>query len=162
MTCNNYGGSLMFHFNEGTPCKVLANQTVSPNAEMMTIEFHQIKRIWLVLGVYKSPIQSDLEFTEEITGTLNHFTPSHENTSLLRDLNMTKENLHLNNLMQIFNLNALIKAPTCYQSHNPTSIDNILTNQKALFKLSKALSDHHKLILTIMKSGSFKGSPSIV
>ena len=61
--------------------------------------------------------------------------------------------------MQIFNLNALIKAPTCYQSHNPTSIDNILTNQKALFKLSKALSDHHKLILTIMKSGSFKGSP---
>ena len=36
------------------------------------------------------------------------------------------------------------------------------TNQKALFKLSKTfetgLSDHHKLILTIMKSGSFKGS----
>ena len=38
----------------------------------------------------------------------------------------------------------------------------LTTNQKALFKLSKTfetgLSDHHKLILTIMKSGSFKGS----
>ena len=80
---------------------------------------------------------------------------------------MTTENLYLNNLIQIFNLNALIKTPTCYQSHNqshnPTCIHNILTNEKALFKLSKTfetgLSDHHKLISTIMKSGSFKGSP---
>ena len=70
---------------------------------------------------------------------------------------MTTENLHLNNLMQIFNLNALIKTPTCYQSHNPTCIDNILTNQKALFKLSKifetGLSDHHKLIQGSDKPG---------
>ena len=59
---------------------------------------------------------------------------------------MTTENLHLNNLIQIFNLNALIKTPTCCQSHNPTCIDYILTNQKAQFKLSKTfetgLSDH--------------------
>ena len=69
---------------------------------------------------------------------------------------MTTENLHLNNLLQIFNLNTLITTPTCYQSDNPTSIDNILTNQKPLFKLSKTfktgLSHHHKLISTIMKS----------
>ena len=52
---------------------------------------------------------------------------------------MTTENLHLNNLMQIFNLNALIKTKTCYQSHNPTCIDNISTNQKALLTLSKAI-----------------------
>ena len=30
----------MFYFNKGIPCRVLANQIVSPNAEMMTIEFH--------------------------------------------------------------------------------------------------------------------------
>ena len=51
--------------------------------------------------------------------------------------------------MQIFNLNALIKTPTCYQSHNSTCIYNILTNQEALFKLSKTfetgLSDLHNL-----------------
>ena len=71
-----------------------------------------MKRKWLLLGVYKPPVQSDSEFTEEITRTLNHFTPSYENILLLGDLNMTTENLHLNNLMQIFNLNALIKTPT--------------------------------------------------
>ena len=31
----------MFYFKEVIPCKVLANQTVSPNVEMMAIEFHQ-------------------------------------------------------------------------------------------------------------------------
>ena len=89
------------------------------------------------MGVYKPPIQSDSEFAEEIVRILNYYVPSYENIFLLGDLNMTTENLHLNNLIQIFNLNALIKTPTCYQSHNPTFIDNILTNQKALFKLSK-------------------------
>ena len=33
---------------------------------MMAIEFHQIKRKWLLLGCYKPPIQSDTEFTAEI------------------------------------------------------------------------------------------------
>ena len=74
---------------------------------------------------------------------------------------MSIENVHSNTLMQLFNLNALINSPTCYQSHIPTCIDHILTNQKSLFKFSKTfetgLSDQHKLILTTVKSGSFKG-----
>ena len=75
---------------------------------------------------------------------------------------MSIEKVQLNTLLQLFNLNALINSPTCYQSHIPTCIDHILTNQKSLFKFSKTfetgLSDHHKLIST-MKSGSFKGPP---
>ena len=129
----------------------------------MLLDNNLLNGKWLLLGVYKPSIQSDSEFAEEIVRTLNHYIPSCENILLLGDLNMTTENLHLNNLMEIFNLNVLIKTTTWYQSHNPTCIDNILTNQKALFKLSKALearlSDHHKLISTIIKSGSFKGFP---
>ena len=114
----------MFYISEGISCKILTNQTVLSNVKMMTIEFHQMKRKWLLLGVYKPPSQSNSEFAEEIIRTLNHYVPSYENILLLGDLNMTRENLHLNNLIQIFNLNALIKTPTCYQSHNPTCIDN--------------------------------------
>ena len=68
---------------------------------------------------------------------------------------MSIENVQLNTLLQLFNLNALINSPTCYQSHIPTCIDHILTNQKSLFKFSKTfetgLSAHHKLILSTMK-----------
>ena len=120
---NKYGSGLMFYISKGVPCKVLTNLTVSPDAEMMAIECHQMKRKWLLFSVYKPPIQSDSEFTEEIFTTLNHYMPS-----LLSDLIMTTENFYLNNLMQVFTLNTLIKTPTYYQSHNPTHIDNILTN----------------------------------
>ena len=81
---------------------------------------------------------------------------------IIGDLNMTTENIHLNDLLQIFDLTALVKVSTCYQLQNPNCIDHFLTNQKALFKhcqtFETGLSDHHKLILTIMKSGIFKGS----
>ena len=82
---------------------------------------------------------------------------------IIGDLNITTENTHLNDLLQIYDLTALIKEPTCYQSQNPNCIDHFLTNRKALFKhcqtFETGLSDHHKLISAIMKSGIFKGPP---
>ena len=65
--------------------------------------------------------------------------------------------------MQLHDLSRLINEPTCFQSHDPTCIDNTLTNRKTMFKLSKTfesgLWDHHKLVSTIMKSGRFSGPP---
>ena len=76
---------------------------------------------------------------------------------------MSFENSHLQNLMQIYDLCPLIKEPTCFQSHNSTCIGNFLTNQKALFKLSRlfgtGLTNHHRLISVVMKSGLFLGPP---
>ena len=53
--------------------------------------------------------------------------------------------------------------PTCFQSHDPTCINNILRNQKTMFKTSKTfesgLSDHHKLVSTITKPCGFRDPP---
>ena len=65
------------------------------------------------MGIHKPGIQSYLGFTEGIIRNLNHYVTSHENIILLGDFNMTTENLHLNNPIQIFHLNAFIKTPTC-------------------------------------------------
>ena len=63
------------------------------------------------------------------------------------------------------NLNNLVNKPTCCQSNNPASIDLVLISRKNRFKLSNifetGLSDHHELVLTILKSESFKGTPKI-
>ena len=76
---------------------------------------------------------------------------------------MSIENSHLQNLMQIYDLSPLIKKPTCFRSDTPTCTDNFLTNQKAMFKLSRlfeiGLSDHRKLISVVMKLGIFRGPP---
>ena len=67
---------------------------------------------------------------------------------------MSIEKPYLQNLMQIYNLSPTVNEPKCFQSHNPTCIDNFLINQKAIFKLSRLfetnLSDHHKLISVVM------------
>ena len=52
--------------------------------------------------------------------------------------------------------------PTCYQSNNPTCIDLIFDKQKESIQadtFETALSDHHKLISTILKSGGFNRKP---
>ena len=67
--------------------------------------------------------------------------------------------------MQAHNLNNLIKELTCSQWNNPSQSDLILTNQKSKYKYSNTfesgLSDHHKLISTISKSGSVKETPQV-
>ena len=75
---------------------------------------------------------------------------------------MTAENTHLKDLLQIYDLTALIKESTCCQSQNPTCVDHFLTNRKT-FKhcqtFETGLLDHHKLISTIIKSCISKGPP---
>ena len=69
-------------------------------------------------------------------------------------------NQALDAVIQAYNLN---NKATCFQSNNPTCIDLILTNRKNLFDLSNTfdLSDHHKLVSTILKSRRFKGTPQM-
>ena len=68
-------------------------------------------------------------------------------------------------MIPAYNLNNLVNKPTCCQSNNPASIDLVLISRKNLFKLSNIFetgrSDHHELVSTILKSGTFKGTPKI-
>ena len=78
------------------------------------------------------------------------------------DFNLTIENKHSEELLNLFNLKSLISSPTCFQSINPTCIDLILTNQEDLFSNSNTcevgISDHHHLVSTILNKKISKGS----
>ena len=108
--------------------------------------------------MYKPPPQSDREFTNRLRSIIGYYSPKYENLILIGAFNLSIGNQHLNALIQAYNLNNLINKPKCFQSNTPTYIDLILTNKKDLFKLSNTLetgiSDHHKLVLTILKSGN--------
>ena len=116
-----------------------------------------------MIGIYKPPCQNDIEFLNRINSILDHYLTTYENIILIGDFNLCVENTHLEATLENYDLDNLINMPTCYQSNDPTCIDLILTNKKNLFKLSDTfetgLSDHHKLISTILKSGGFKGKP---
>ena len=65
---------------------------------------------------------------EAISTIINEYSARHEHRVIFADLNMSIKNSHFQNLTQLYDLTPLIKELTCFQSHNPTCIDNFLTN----------------------------------
>ena len=145
---NRFGGGLILYTNENMPCKPLQEHEHLPNFEVIAIEFYQNNQKWLLLGLYKPP---------------NLFLKNDDSVTLIGDFNLSSDDVPLESFLQACNLTSLIKEATCFQSSNPSYIYLILTNQKNMYKLSNTfetgLSDHHKLISTVAKSGSFKGRP---
>ena len=86
----------------------------------------------------------------------------YENIMLIMDFNLSVENKNLEVFMNIFDLECLIKKPTCFQYNSPSCIDLILTNKKEFFKISNVLqvgnSDHHILIVTSLRNQLVKGN----
>ena len=162
---NRFGGRFILYLNENIPCRLLNDQLTFFNLYLVTTDAHQSKHIWLFIGIYKPPSQSDNEFTNRLNLIIDYYLPKYENLILMGDFNLSTENQHLDALIQAYNLNNLIKKPTCFQSNKPICIGLILANKENLLKLSNTFEtgilDHHKLVSTILKSGSFKGKPKM-
>ena len=156
------GGGLLLYVNENLPGKIINSYKFKENSEIIVFEFSVSNKKWLLLGNYKPPSQNDLSFINELNLALNFFSPIYENFVLLGDFNLSTENPNLKNFMCSFDLESLINSPTCYKSTNPSCIDLILTNKKNHFMKSATfetgLSDHHKLITTILRKTISKGN----
>ena len=160
---NRFGGGLILYINENISCRPLNDHPTFPNLEL--IKIHQNKRRWIFIGIYKPPSQSDNELTNRLSLIIAYYSPKYENLILIGDFNLSTGNQHLDALIQAYNLNNLINKPTWFQCNTPTRINLILTNKKNLFKLPNnfeaGISDHDKLVSTILKSESFKVTPKM-
>ena len=69
---------------------------------------------------------------------------------------MSFSNKNMKDLCDMFELNHLIKDPTCFKNSNPSCIDNFYTTKKTVFFNSSTveigISDHHSLICTMLRS----------
>ena len=144
---NRYGGGKVLYVNEQVLCKKLTNYEHPIASEIIILEFHQSKRKWLILGIYKTSNQKEAEFLQHLTWLLDFYNTTYEDIIIIGDFNMIIENHYCNDFMDMFALSCLISKPTYFQSINPTCIDFILTNKPNLFELSAnfetGLSDHH-------------------
>ena len=159
---NKRGGELLFYINENIPCKLINDEIIPSDIEMIMFEFLVKTRKWLCIGLYKSPSQNENYFLDILSKVLSKQTCQYENVMLIGDFNLTVNNKNLGVFMNTFNLESLINKPTCFQSANPTCIDLILTNKKSLFKNSNVLevgiSDHHSFITTALRTQLIKGN----
>ena len=161
---NCHGGGIMFFTRSDLPCNEIKSLNIPSNVEAIFIEMTIRKSKWLIVGGYCPKKEGISYFLDSISKELDKLLPKYENILILGDLNSTVSEKHLNEFCQMYNLENLIKVPTCFKStENPSSIDVMLTNKKLSFQnsmtLETGLSDHHKMIITVLKRYFKKNDP---
>ena len=111
---NAHLGGLLFHVNQDLNCKVLTNYAIRHDSEILALELKLSKTNWLIIGFYKPPSLIDITFTSEIKNILTFFRSAHDNILLLGDFNMTLDNPNFNELIEDYELSALISEPTMF------------------------------------------------
>ena len=106
-------------------------------------------------------------FLDKLGIVVDHYLPRYDNIILIGDFNSEINEISMSEFCDVYNLSNLIKEPTCFKNpENPSSIDVILANKSRSFQNSKALemglSDHHKLVVTSLKSLVNKKKPVVI
>ena len=119
------------------------------------------------MGGYNPKKESISYFLDHVGRYLDKHMINYDNLLLLGDFNSTMSEEVISHFCEIYGLNNLITDFTCYKSAtNPTSIDVILTNRKESFDHSMAietgLSDHHKMVVTVLKVYNKKQPPQTI
>ena len=118
------------------------------------------KRKWGILCLYRKPALHDSIFEQQITNCLDKMYIAFDHIICIGDLNYdllkTEKCRPLTNICDNFNLENIIKNPTCCIKNNtPTLIDVILINSKNLLcntiNFNCGLSDCHNMICTSLK-----------
>ena len=119
------------------------------------------------MGGYNPHHNNISHFLNNISKIMDTNMSKYENFMIIGDFNAEITDSSLSGFCDAYNLKNLITEPTCYKSiNNPSSIDVILTNRKRSFHNSKTvetgLSDHHKMVVTTLKSEFVKKDPVII
>ena len=98
---------------------------------------------------------------------LDTYFQLYDNIIIIGDFNCEETETHMSTFCENYTLKKLVKEPTCYKNlEKPSCIDLILTNRNKSFintsVVESGLSDHHKLILTVLKSKFTKLKPKTV
>ena len=164
---NRHGGGIIVYVKDNLPSKEVSSLDLSNHVESIFIEITIGKTKWL-LGSGYNPRKSNIScFLSHIGKEIDKNLISHDNIIIIGDFNCPVYENEMTEFCEIYNLENLIKHPTCYKNpSNPSSIDVILTNRKSSFKnsmtIETGLSDFHKLTVTVLKSQCKKMDPLII
>ena len=146
----------MFFVKGNLPCKSLTTEIDNlPETIFLGVNVQSSK--WLFLSWYKPPSQKEEFFVSNLSKTINAVSAKYDNILLMGDFDLTIENKHLEELLNLFDLKSFIFSP---QIH--TCIDLILTNQEDMLSNSDTcevgISDHHHLVSTMLNKKISIGS----
>ena len=164
---NSQGGGLLIYIREDLPCKRLESHKIPDNVEGIFIELIINRDKWFLMGGYNPHKESTSYFLSHVSKVVDANMSTYENFILLGDFNAVSTDNALQEFCEMYNLKNLINEPTCYKNaEKPSSIDVFLTNRKRSFQnsmtIETGLSDHHKMIVSVLKTDYKKKDPLIV
>ena len=164
---NSHGGGIMIFSPDYLPCKKVDSYSLPADVEGMFIEMTVRKTKWLVMSGYNPRKEYTSYFLSHVSKGLDKVLADYENFLLLGDFNSQISETHMKNFCDLYDLENLIKGPTCYKNpNNLSSIDLMLTHRKGSFYNSMAietgLSDCHKMTLTVFKLYVKKKEPRYI
>ena len=158
-----FGRGLFFYVNKELNCRSLEICLPNMFIEILPLEFRLLNSKQLTLGTYKRPSENEPAYVSEIRKLRTDYRSSYDDILVLADFNMSFSNKNMKDLCDIFELNHLIKDPTCFKS---SKTPHILTNKNSMFfNLSTdktGISDHNSFIFTMLCSTFCKGPPKFI
>ena len=133
---NCYGGGFMIFPREDLPCHELKSHKLPIDVECTFLELRIRQSKWLVVAGYNPHKEKISYFLKNVGSELDKYLSKYENILLLGDWNSAVTEKEMKDFCEIYNLENLIKEPTCFKSAtNPSSIHIMLTNKKLSFKI---------------------------
>ena len=164
---NSHGGGIMMFFPDYLPCKRIESYKLPDNVEGMFIEMTVRITKWLIMSGYNPHKENVSYFFSHVSKGLDKVLANYENFLIMGDFNSQMSETHMKNFCDLYDLENLIKEPTCFKNpNNPSSIDVMLTNKKNSFcnsmTIETGLSDCHKMTVTVLKMYIKKKKPRCV
>ena len=149
------GGGVLIYIKENIGSKILKKHVLESDIECLFIEVNFRKCKWLLIGTYHPPSQND-QYYFGILSTVIDVYPNYDRVAILGDFNTEDSEECMTTFLYQYDLKNIVKEKTCFKNvDNPSTIDLILTTCPSSFKhttaLTTAISDFHKLIVSVLK-----------
>ena len=160
---NCHGGGIIIFVRDNIPCKKITC-SLPENVEGIFLDITLGNKKWLLFGGYNPKKESISNFLSHVSKEIDKNLSSHENFLIIGDFNSPVSERNMKEFCETYELDNLIKKPTCYKNpKNPSSIDVMLTNKKSSFQnsttIETGLSDWHKMTVTVLKTSYKKQDP---
>ena len=154
------------YLKEDIPQKELSFNLPS-DIEIIIIELNINKIKWLVCGYYHPPSQSDEYFFYHLRKVLDNFSTKYDCFVLLDDFDVQENETIFSEFLNAYNAKNIVKNKTCFKSiENLSCVDLIITDKPGSLQHTNVfetdISDHHKLVSTVMKAKLTNTSPKYV
>ena len=151
---NNKSGDILVYVKSSIPSRRFSFEELYISIQAIPFEINLRKEKWLVISIYRPPLQNSEYFLNSLTKIIDYFANSYDNQLILGDFNLEPTDAALMGFLDSSRLTNLIKTSTCSKGRG-SCIDLILTNRTFSFKVTSTyetgISDHH-MIYTMLKS----------